>query len=121
MRASESSVSVTVFDMSKRDEEAAADGGSGDVSATVSEDSGDAITDMCVLLVEDDTVARKCAEAALRSCGYRVIAAQNGREALDILKSKEAEKIDMILTDILMPEVSGLQVRRPSEQIHTHT
>mmetsp|Transcript_20359 Transcript_20359/g.43103 ORF Transcript_20359/g.43103 Transcript_20359/m.43103 type:complete len:464 (-) Transcript_20359:366-1757(-) len=97
--------------MSKRDEEAAAGGGSGgDASATVSEDSGDAITDMCVLLVEDDTVARKCAEAALRSCGYRVIAAQNGREALDILKSNEAEKIDMILTDILMPEVSGLQL-----------
>lgn len=83
----------------------------GTSSATVSEDSGqDALTDMCVLLVEDDNVARKCAEAALRSCGYRVISAENGKEALNILKSKEAEKIDMILTDILMPEVSGLQL-----------
>lgn len=92
--------------MSKKSE-----GGSGSGSATVSEDSGqDAITDMCVLLVEDDAVARKCAEAALRSCGYRVIAAENGREALDILKSKESEKIDLILTDILMPEVNGLQL-----------
>ncbi|QDZ24955.1 response regulator of potential two component system [Chloropicon primus] len=87
-----------------------AEGSSG--RGAVSEDSGgqEAITNMCVLLVEDDAVARKCAEAALRSCGYRVIAAENGREALDILKSKEAEKIDMILTDILMPEVSGLQL-----------
>eukprot|EP00213_Chloropicon_mariensis_P007216 CAMPEP_0197470618 /NCGR_PEP_ID=MMETSP1309-20131121/1341_1 /TAXON_ID=464262 /ORGANISM="Genus nov. species nov., Strain RCC998" /LENGTH=381 /DNA_ID=CAMNT_0043007641 /DNA_START=307 /DNA_END=1452 /DNA_ORIENTATION=- len=84
--------------------------GGGASSATVSEDSGEALTDMCVLLVEDDAVARKCAEAALRSCGYRVIAAQNGKEALNILKSKESEKIDLILTDILMPEVSGLQL-----------
>ena len=86
-------------------------GGAATTSATASEDSGqDNLTDMCVLLVEDDAVARKCAEAALRSCGYRVISAQNGREALDILGSEESEKIDMILTDILMPEVSGLQL-----------
>ena len=86
-------------------------GGAATTSATASEDSGqDNLTDMCVMLVEDDAVARKCAEAALRSCGYRVISAQNGREALDILGSEESEKIDMILTDILMPEVSGLQL-----------
>lgn len=68
------------------------------------------LTDMCVLLVEDDAVARKMAEAALKSCGYQVVAAENGQKALDVLSGPEGDSIDLILTDILMPEVNGLQL-----------
>ena len=80
-------------------------------SSPSSEDgSGGRIQDMCVLLVEDENVARKCAEMALRSCGYRVLTAENGKQALDLLKSPKGDEVDLILTDILMPEVSGLQL-----------
>lgn len=57
-----------------------------------------------VLLVEDDNVTLKTVEALLRKCNYRVTTAANGREAMAILAHSD-QKVDLILTDILMPEV----------------
>lgn len=65
-----------------------------------------------VLVVEDDNVTLKTVEALLRKLNYKVSSARNGREALKFLESAQASEqpVDLILTDILMPEVTGFDL-----------
>ena len=88
-----------------------------------------------ILLVEDDELTLKVTEGLLRHCNYQganstalepaeqgllrsafdvlspfaVSLARNGRQALEALQSPEGEHINLILTDVLMPEVRLLQ------------
>lgn len=57
-----------------------------------------------VLVVEDDRNQRKLICATLTQNGYRPFAAEDGQKALDIL---ENEHIDLIITDIMMPNIDG--------------
>jgi signal transduction histidine kinase/CheY-like chemotaxis protein len=59
-----------------------------------------------ILLVEDEEAVRGLASRILQKQGYRVLAAQHGREALDIA-TKEAGIIHLVLTDIVMPGMNG--------------
>jgi CheY-like chemotaxis protein len=60
-----------------------------------------------VLVVDDDRdVRRSCAEV-LRTAGYWVVEAENGRDALEHLKSSA---IDAVLLDVFMPGIDGLSV-----------
>jgi PAS domain S-box-containing protein len=61
-----------------------------------------------IMFVEDDTDVRSLASQALKSFGYIVIEATNGRQALDIInKDKLINKIDLVISDIVMPEMDG--------------
>ena len=60
-----------------------------------------------VLLVDDDRQTRLKLSRNLESEGYSVSVAQGGRQALDML---ESESFDLIILDILMPEVDGFTV-----------
>lgn len=62
-----------------------------------------------ILLVEDDRVLRRACEASLRRTGFAVTSAGDGQEALDHIK---ADVPDLVLLDLLMPRVSGLEVLR---------
>ena len=62
-----------------------------------------------ILLVEDEASLRRMLREALRSCGYRVYEAANGAEAIERW-SDELEKIDLLITDIVMPVMSGLKL-----------
>lgn len=57
-----------------------------------------------VLVVEDNTVARKYLEKLLINAGYRVVTVENGKQALDMF---ETQFFPIVLTDWMMPEVSG--------------
>jgi len=59
-----------------------------------------------VLVVEDQAEVRRYAAAALNVYGYRVMEAANADEAL-LLCERECERIDLILTDVVMPSISG--------------
>lgn len=64
-----------------------------------------------VLLVDDDPIVLKTVEQLLRKFGYKVTTALNGREAMQQLEASRmagARPIDLMLTDILMPEVRFL-------------
>ncbi|KAK9819087.1 hypothetical protein WJX81_001346 [Elliptochloris bilobata] len=63
-----------------------------------------------ILLAEDDTPSVCILNRLLTACGYRVSLARNGREALDLLESECGETVDLVLSDILMPEVSGIEL-----------
>jgi PAS domain S-box-containing protein len=62
-----------------------------------------------VLLVEDEDVVRGLAAHILEDAGYRVIKARGGDEAIEFC-SQETEPIDLLLTDVVMPEKSGKEV-----------
>lgn len=63
-----------------------------------------------ILLVEDDELTLKVTEGLLRHCDYQVSLARNGRQALEALQSPEGETINLILTDVLMPEIDGIEL-----------
>ncbi len=60
-----------------------------------------------VLVVDDDPVVRKSFDRVLSSKGYAVITAESGEEALHKL---DAEKYDIVYSDIRMPGMNGLEV-----------
>ena len=64
-----------------------------------------------VLVVEDDRTVRSLAVEMLRLNGYTVLQAQDGREALDLIRS-HGQPIHLLLTDVVMPEMSGRELAR---------
>jgi len=60
-----------------------------------------------ILVVDDNEPTRELLRDSLRSAGYEVISAKNGKEALQKVKE---ETLDLILLDVMMPEVDGYEV-----------
>jgi CheY-like chemotaxis protein len=69
-----------------------------------------------VLVVEDQKDVRDYAAKALESYGYRVLKAQSAAEALSICE-REGERIDLVLTDVVMPGFSGLELAGRLEKL----
>jgi DNA-binding response OmpR family regulator len=63
----------------------------------------------CVLLVEDDRSVRRYLEVMLQRAGYEVITAKDGLEAMKVALSSQ---IDVLVTDAVMPHLSGQQLAR---------
>ncbi|MBN1517321.1 response regulator [Candidatus Sumerlaeota bacterium] len=62
-----------------------------------------------ILVVDDEPSVLKITAGILKKNGYRVIAAERPKEALEKLKSNSG-KIDLMLTDVIMPEMDGVQL-----------
>jgi len=60
-----------------------------------------------ILIVEDEPVLRSMARDILEECGYKILEASSGKEAIDVWNQR-AEEIDLLLTDMVMPDgISG--------------
>ena len=68
------------------------------------------------MLVEDDDAVRMFAARALRNKGYRVIEAKSGETALDLIRDA-ADKINLLITDVVMPQMDGPALIRQVRQI----
>ncbi len=64
-----------------------------------------------VLLVEDEEAVRGLVKRLLESRGYRVLEASHGPEAL-LLEQKHRAEIELVLTDVVMPQMSGPELAR---------
>ena len=60
-----------------------------------------------ILVVDDDQDVRRLAVSCLESLGYRVLAADSGLAALEIVAT--GARLDMVLIDIAMPEINGVE------------
>ena len=63
-----------------------------------------------ILLVEDEVGIRRVAQRALERAGYRVLAAQDGVEALDVVRAY-AGQIRLVVSDVVMPRCGGPELR----------
>ena len=63
-----------------------------------------------ILIVEDEPVLRDMAHVILQDCGYNIVEASSGREALRIW-DRYKDEVDLVVTDMVMPEgVSGMEL-----------
>ncbi len=67
-----------------------------------------------ILVADDERSIRELLAIVLRRDGYEVILAENGRTALNVL---EQEPIDLLISDIKMPDMSGVEVLRAAKQV----
>ena len=67
-----------------------------------------------ILLAEDDHDMRRFLEKALDNAGYQVVAYDNGASAYDRLRE---EPFNLLLTDIVMPEMDGIELARRATEI----
>jgi two-component system cell cycle response regulator CpdR len=68
-----------------------------------------------ILLAEDDDSMREYLARALERTGYGVKAVESGIAALDLLQT---ESFDLLLTDIVMPELDGIELAQRASAIH---
>ena len=69
-----------------------------------------------VLLAEDEPLVRSMVATVLRDRGYEVLEAINGEEALRVVQKHGGESIELLLTDVVMPQMNGPEL---AEQLHT--
>ena len=62
-----------------------------------------------VLVIEDDAGVRATICSMLRRSGYEVVEAVNGFDGMDALRT---ERVDLVLTDLIMPEQEGIETIR---------
>jgi two-component system cell cycle response regulator CpdR len=71
-------------------------------------------TSIKILLAEDDTDMRRFLVKALETAGYNVISFDNGLEAYHRLRE---EPFELLLTDIVMPEMDGIELARRAAEL----
>jgi len=72
-----------------------------------------------VLIAEDDPAIRGLVAHILEPLGYRVIAARSGAEAMKLAETSRA-RVDILLTDVVMPEMGGKELAQMFQTIHPH-
>jgi DNA-binding NtrC family response regulator len=71
-----------------------------------------------ILVVEDEDIARRNLEHILKKEGYEVITTDNGAKALDLLRRRD---FDLVLTDLKMEKVDGMQVLEKTRELQPYT
>ena len=74
-----------------------------------------------ILLVEDEPAVRKMISEVLRRQGYAVTEASNGAEALSMAQGQTNEAIDLLLTDVVMPLMGGVELADHIRKLHPET
>jgi two-component system, NtrC family, response regulator AtoC len=72
---------------------------------------------LTILAVDDEPNMRRLLEISLRQAGYRALSAGNGREALEIIRQQQ---IDLVVSDLHMPGMNGLQLLEVLRNEHEH-
>jgi len=70
-----------------------------------------------ILLVEDEKQVRELAVSVLKNCGYNPLVSEDGRKALRVYE-KYADDIDLVILDVVMPCMGGLECYRQLQNIN---
>jgi CheY-like chemotaxis protein len=84
--------------------------------APVAAPAASTVTRNTLLVVDDNDLNREMLSRRLIKNGYQVVTAARGRDALEIIRRQE---IDLVLLDIMMPEMNGLQVLAVIRETYT--
>jgi len=68
-----------------------------------------------ILIVDDEKTIRQLVASILKRAGYDVVAVSSAREALEVMSGHTPE---LLLTDIVMPEMSGLALAATAHHLH---
>jgi PAS domain S-box-containing protein len=71
-----------------------------------------------ILVVEDEDIVRQLVQEILQQCGYAVLVARNGEEALSISKRRK-EPIHLMVTDVVMPQMNGRELAKRITQLRS--
>jgi len=71
-----------------------------------------------ILVVDDETSMREFLEVLLSKEGYQVFEAKNGKQALNMIKKND---YDLVLTDIRLGDITGLEILRKSKKRNQDT
>jgi PAS domain S-box-containing protein len=69
-----------------------------------------------ILLVDDEAIIRSLGRTVLQRLGYRVLLAEDGRQAVELYR-RERDRIDLVILDLTMPNLSGRDAFRQLMQI----
>ena len=83
-----------------------------DMKQVESQENDVSIEGMRILLAEDNELNMEIAEFLLTNAGAEIIKASNGKEAVEAFKKSGIGEIDVILMDIMMPVMNGLEATR---------
>lgn len=72
-----------------------------------------------ILLVEDEKMVRNLSRQVLQACGYRVIEASNGAEALKLCERTKIN-FELLMTDVVMPEMGGRELSEKLLEMYPH-
>jgi len=71
----------------------------------------------CILIAEDDPAVRLVVQRVLKTHGYRLLVALDGREALTLMQ-EHGEGVDLVLSDVMMPGVGGVVLAKRLREEH---
>lgn len=74
----------------------------------------------CILLVEDEDAVRTFSQRALVNKGYEVLTAPDGESALELFAKQEEQKVDLLITDVVMPGMDGPTLAQRIRQTNPH-
>lgn len=73
-----------------------------------------------VLMVDDSDDIRQCVSCILEKAGFNVILAVNGKDALDKLNGRNDLKINIVITDLNMPQMNGIEFIKQLRETSVH-
>lgn len=74
-----------------------------------------------LLVVEDDDSIRETVGEALKAEGYEVMTSSNGKEALSLLTDESRQPVDLLVLDLMLPGLSGLDLCRELRRVSNNT
>ncbi len=76
---------------------------------------------LSVLFVDDQKIVRRAVEADLKHMGYDVALAENGEEAVKILQQRKTDCFDIVISDLMMEGLSGVDVLKEAKNVSPET
>jgi DNA-binding NtrC family response regulator len=70
-----------------------------------------------ILVADDEPNIRRVLEAMFSKEGYTVLTAENGKRALDLASTNQ---VDILISDLIMPDMTGVEVLQKVKQLHPH-